>query len=928
MSVNSAGNFPNFLIQQPINTTVGAPQQFQAENSQIYSDQGSIFNATMPDIMTQVIDTQVEPVQINTTEFLENNASITDLLPPGVNTEGVSVQEFSAAEISGDLGTNGNIYGLSYNENTENVTLFVKMTAAGPIVVANQTNDGTSSITETFNPDGTTSVSTLDNTTGEETIEKFDDNHELTQQTEIKSQGKSVTTNYGEGGEITSTVEQNGSTSITRNADGQITNRTTDKGAFTVTENFSYNKDGSGTKTVSNGVDTTTVSFDSNGMVHTNIKNGETVNGLMKRLGVTKDSAIGQAIMQQTTTFTSADGKTVEGFNVGQDIKIPADLIDNNFKTNNLDVDAKAEINKFTEVQHQKEEQTRQEALDAAQIDNTPSEQPAKSRPQINLTRVNQQVKDIRESIDGAGTDLNLLKQTLNNIDPNELGNVLSIYENKTGHSLLSDIKGEWGLSDSTQNELVDIIADKAKQGAKAAGLSDYDIQEFINLDSLVHWDDDSEKGLNTKLKMLDGAISTAYSTAELSETEAASIIASENSIEVQTANDQFAAAREMDDNIGIAADAVLGWFGCTTIDDMTEKLGIEKDLAEILLTSAKDGDMESFKITYKQIFGQEFNPKTVAAYEEATTKYQMKRGYDDLNSNLTRVMQDINKFQHPERTSPGMRSFAECNPNFEKETMSGIQYLLKMDDAQFAEALDKYGGGLDGLKAMISDIKDNVTTMSTELGSYQSLNSDIKGLRANMFGGKDIIKDVEGFNKRQMATQIGANIIVDVAIAAATGPILGGAAKVVSLSSKGAKLTAQAARYINTAEKIAEGNKILKYGIKGTKVIAKSTAEGVTETALKNLAHGTNNSSGGEIAQATESNILEKLIKKTPLNKAARMAGASVDVVDLIKEHGGDIMSITMSSGTPRADLMSQLKIDADTANYIITNIRAELRA
>ena len=947
MSMN-IGNFnPNInpLIQQGANPTVALPQEGPNPMD------ASIFDMSAPEISAQEPTPATQFTAADTINFSTLNASIKGMLPDGLDAESVNVQQFSAAEISKDLGDIGTLTGVNYSSENGDITEFFANTASGPVRVAIETDNNETIVTQLFNAAGNeVSVSTINKDTGTETIEKFDDSHTLTQQIENKGNRQSVTTNY-ENGQPISTITQNGDVTTTKDAEGRITSRRTDKGSGGIeTENYTYNSDGS--TVVNKFTGQTEISQKHTSQTYTN-PNGVTYEVEYTEDGNTRMKAFDSNGGTKGLFIESSDlapGKLAKMAGFDSADEFMATVTDKNGKpSNKFNVNNSFALKGQVSAQQAAEfansrhtvQQNRTEGnnaytsrLEADATQNAPKQEaPAettapKFRPAVDQQRVTSQVRDLRTAIKGAGTDVNSLKQTLTDISPNELGTVLSSYEKAAGHSLLSDIDSEWGLSDKTKNQLVYMIADKAKQAATEAGMSNYEIENFINLDSLAHWDDDSEKGLNTKLKMLDGAINTAYSTAEISEIDAASIMASANDTAVQTANEIFTAAREKDDKFGIAADSVLGWFGCTTIDDMKKSLGIEGDLAEILVNSAKEGDMESFKITYKQIFGQEFNPKTVAAYEEATTKYQMKRGYDEFSHNLTTVLQNINKFQHPERTSPGMKSYAELNPNFENETMSGVKYLLRMDDAQFADTLSKYGGGLDGLKSMISDIQDNARSMSADLGDYQSLKSDIAGLRANMFGGKDIVKDVEDFNKRQMATQIGANIIVDVAIAAVTGPFLGGVAKVASLSAKGAKLTAQATRFISNAEKLAESSKIVKYGMKGTKFITKSAAEGVTETTVKNLAHNTDNSSWGEIFQSAETNAITAIIKKTPLGKTARIAGASVDIVDILSEHDNDIVRIALTSQMPRADLMSELKVDADTANYIISNIRAELRA
>ena len=407
-------------------------------------------------------------------------------------------------------------------------------------------------------------------------------------------------------------------------------------------------------------------------------------------------------------------------------------------------------------------------------------------------------------------------------------------------------------------------------------------------------------------------------------EVEAARIVANVNSSEVKTADAIFSDARKMDDNIGRAADTVLGWFGCTTIEDMTEKLGVEAKLAENLIKYAETGDMDNFKATYKEIFDRDFDAQTVMEYQEATTRYQMKRGYDDLRSHLTTRMQDITKFLDTRSPGPGLKTFAELNPNFEKEVMSGMQSMLKMSDAEFAETLEKYGGGLKGLRSLIGDIQKNVKSLSNELGSYDSINAEIKALRTGMFGEKDIVKDVEGFNKRQMATQIGANVLFDVALTVATGPILGATTAAISGVAKGAKMTTQAIRFVSTAQKLAEGSKVIQYGIKGGKMVA----TGVVVDAAKAEIRGTSRHSIDDIA----ANSAEKKVMSNVLAKAAQIttkqAGHVVGAASIISNYAGDIYNIATTSSTPRADLMASLKIDADTANYIIKQVRMELRA
>lgn len=966
MSVNVATSqtYINPLTTQ-INTgtnTGAAPLTPAQQYPEIFSNEGSLFNAALPTI--EIKPQASEPnffttPKLDVNDFInsDKNLSITSSLPQNCNL--ISVTKNNAPnEIFQALGMDSKgTYGVEYADaNNKSVTAY--FTSSEPqILLARQSIVDGKTVLETFDDNGKTIQKTI-KSNDVTTTQKYDSTGELTEESSFQN-GTTITTQFDNDGNPTSKVATRGSQSIDIDP---ITNKPTSRTSttiingesYTVKDTFSYNEDGSylvstedqlhpnrsqtktydaqgilqniqtstsnklkdGTLTTTRITDTqgnitskeadftgndgTTfkIKYDKDGNVLTTPKAGESFAQTASRLGIKQGTSMYEVFAQQNSQ-AAKDGYFQAG--IKDNVKIPNNLIGNiNIKELNINASQQNELyaQQVGTISTQK----------TATIDTT---QALSTENNINSTRVNEQADALYNAISGLGTDKTKLSDTLKNIEPNEIFAVLNKYEEKNKNTLLNDINSEWGLDKNTKDSFVDQIINKATKAAQNAGLSEYDIAEYINIKSKANWDAEGAEGLSSKLSALGGAVTAIQSSAQMSDVEAAKAMAQLNNNEVSIANKNFNTAREGDDNFGIAGDTVLGWFGCQTIDDMKKELNIETNLAQTLLDTANSGDIEGFKATYKQIFNTDFNPKAVAAYEEATENYRILSGLNETDKALSSQLREINYYRNYEKSTVPSEAL-----------LNNVRETMHLEEAQFTELLNKYGNNFDGLEGMLLDVRDNIEGMRSQLPNMDQINSEIKDLRNNMFGGKDIVKDIDGFNKRQMATQIGANIVVDIAIAAATGPVVGLVGGAVAAGARAVNVGAKAIKLANTASKLAETSKVAKWTLTGSKAIATSFAT----NGVRSAANGNEMKSADKILETTaEKTALKNTISKFA-NVSLKVAGKFVNAGYIAANYADDIYEIISSSNTPRADLIAKTGMDANTANKLLAEMKNNL--
>ena len=481
-------------------------------------------------------------------------------------------------------------------------------------------------------------------------------------------------------------------------------------------------------------------------------------------------------------------------------------------------------------------------------------------------------------------TTFNKMKEFLNTkITPDNIVGFLDAYEDaKRGdNSIIDTVMSEFTLfSNKPRNEVLTLINDKLCKAAEQAGVSDEDIAYArdafnSNLGDTVE--------MEKAVKFLLGAIKskqTVANTPEISIPDAMSEFSTMYSDTTNVATEIFEEARNEEGSIAKGADTVLGWFGCTTAEDMREKLGADAEAAEKLTQAAEavrknpqdKAAMKAFNDAYKETFGIEFDANKIAAREAAWTTYAAAESLATTAKNLKATFFD--------------RPVPKEYINFSQR----IRQVTGLSNEELDAVIESYSTNLNMpaqtdedkrqiLKQYVQDLGKNITEQYntvTQGKSLEQLKRDAELLDKSAFGTKDIVRDVIQYNENQaitaMVTEGGLEIAGTVALQFVPGLGQAASARLAASAAKWGNRGVKVANYLNKAEKGFAAAQKFQQGTKFTSTVANRTAQVVSQSAAAGAATATLGVIDGKDA--------EDIMRRTLMNMSFAGAGATSSVL------------------------------------------------
>lgn len=731
--------------------------------------------------------------------------------------------------------------------------------------------DGTKSVTE-YNSDGKTAKSTI-----------YDEAGKLvcTSEGEVDAQGRLIkgTATYPDGKKqaFANEYSENGDMVQTQYAEDGTTPKTklkVDK-SNKIKESVEYDKDGTSTKTTykedGKTVDKTT-SYDKNGKELLSYKTqyGDTLYEIVKsKYGVADHNTVMNIVKQIRELNKISSGSS----NIPKDLKLPSD-IDINGK--NYKLDNSKEVDKSSFVDGEKKAKADKKAAEETK------KQEETKQKQEKATKEGESIANaLKSDMDGVGTS-KTFSSNLKKINKDNVMETLDAYKKiSPSESLIQTISREWevgGLSMQERVDAINYIMDALVQKAKEAGVSEDDLFKAQNefntairtqVRSVGRMDmSEAEKAVD----FLHGAILAKQvgKNQNIDSKNARNIFVKNASDENATAQKVYSDARKEEGWAAKTGDTVLGWFGCTTKDDMDKKLG--KYSNDIKRLQEASGDEKKFRQVYYEVFGIEFDANKVAAYQAEKNNIQDAEVY----SNAMNVVKDVLSTSQS-KDYGSICSELKQKLNYDDKTINAIvdAYLKKN---KINNATDK-----DKKEMLIQFMNDTQKQCSQEYQrvtqgkSLEQMQEDLDLIRKSAFGTKDIVKDVIKYNENQLYTEMAVRGAAEVVgtIAVCWIPGVGEAACAKTAASL-AKFGYETTRLAKMASTMERGFQIVKTASQASKI-----TRGVTAVAGSGVATAAVNASDGRTAKET--------IKKTLMNMSFAGVGATAAEIAplLIKAFG-----------------------------------------
>ncbi len=687
-----------------------------------------------------------------------------------------------------------------------------------PKLLAKTTQFGDSTVSVAYNQDGiATKTSTIEN--GVTTMQTFDSAGQRVIEETVVGNGTSTTTKFDEQGNSLGSIQVKGAVTSEYSSDGTLTKKSIDKGNGLVYEStYSQNENGQTVETTKNPIgdvavttknaegksleqtvttqsgQTHSVKYDGNGNTKITVQNGETMAQIAQKFDCSVED-----LKSMNKTYGSGNQTY---FQAGQEIVVPGEVAADDARLTSRDSKEVAQA-KFTATQNEIEAKNRQieqgnQPIEDSVIDD--SEKTANRKAK--LREGGAIALKLYSDMNGIGTSPEIAEH-LDMINSENVVETLNTYKAKSrGEGLLTAITGEVFAMDLANKDPLNAISSALTERAENSGVAQTAIQKFKSEFENAKTGMLDRQKLQNAVDVLAGEISSKEINAtEVNTEEAIQRVANSWEVNVETATENFNAARELDSNIGVATDAVLGFFGCTTIDDMAEKLDLDAATAKKLTNASQTGDVEAFKSVYKEIFHRDFDPQLVASYDQTTLQYLEAKEYAELGNTMSYMLTNYNNAliqEHPDYKDPMQGLFGP--PPTSKEVASQIQARLQsqlnITAEQYNQLLESNGGDV---KTLLTNLKGGFDAMRDEITggkTFKQMEQDIANMELAIFGGNSAIADVAKFNKNQMITDIAGNIITDVAVGTALSLIPGGVAVA------GPKMAASAAKFTNLATK------------------------------------------------------------------------------------------------------------------------------
>lgn len=407
--------------------------------------------------------------------------------------------------------------------------------------------------------------------------------------------------------------------------------------------------------------------------------------------------------------------------------------------------------------------------------------------------------------------------------------------------SIIDTVTSEVGAGGTAaQKKVLLTIMDKLCAAAEKAGVSADDIKhartEFetsMNKEMNAALRRTNPKDMEKAVDFLRGAIVAKQTgnVQEMSDADAIAVFNEDFKANDTEAQNAYKDAREEEGWTAKVGDTVCGWFGCTTIDDMDEKLG--KNAADVKRLAEAAGNEAEFKKIYKEVFGVEFDKNKIAARDAALANYQQA---NNLSSSIN-ITSDILKKSNSLDYS-GLRN----------EIKNKFQY----DDATLDSVIDNYADLLDKNISSDTDRKEMLVrfleeTQNRSTAEYRELTKgktleqmgkDLDLLTKSAFGTNDIVKDVIQFNENQQTTEMVTDAAFEIAgtIALQFVPGLGqvAAARLAVSAAKWGTKAVKVVNYAAKAEKAFAATKKFQTMNKATQIGTQMANAGVATAAVE----------------------------------------------------------------------------------------------
>ncbi len=518
----------------------------------------------------------------------------------------------------------------------------------------------------------------------------------------------------------------------------------------------------------------------------------------------------------------------------------------------------------------------------------------------------------------------------LNRVNSENIIQVLDNYDkvvqkHTEDSSLVDTICSEVGASASNRKKALTYILNKMAMAARKAGVKESDItkakKDFTNSmnEEFAAVRRINPTNMEKALDFLRGAAvgaKLAKDTPEVSTKEAMNTFVHGSDVQDENGNvskqgglvdfdkeaqKAYKDAREAEGWVAKTGDWVCGLFGCTTIDDMDKKLG--KNAADVkkLAAAAESGNEAEFKKLYKDIFGIEFNPKTVAARQTAKENYEAAVAYDSSYKAFANLEKKTKNMDYA-----GIRNELKSSFEFKDEEIDALinAYAESKGFDTATDADKKYV-----LDAFIKDSKQIYLQEYHKLSkgkSLEQMNKDLDLLTKAAYGTNDIVKDVVKFNENQQMTEMVTSAALEIAgtIALQFVPGLGQMAaarlavsaakwgakgiKVANLANKAYKAASVVTKAQNASKKAQIATQMINAGV-ATAAVNLSDKKSVEETLRKTLM---NMSFAG--VGATSSVLAPKLMQSFGIADKAIANELAEEIINMAGSYG-----ITKLSGS-----------------------------
>ncbi len=431
----------------------------------------------------------------------------------------------------------------------------------------------------------------------------------------------------------------------------------------------------------------------------------------------------------------------------------------------------------------------------------------------------------------------------LHKVNKDNISMVLSQYKDlHPDESLIATICEEMG---SGRKEALNYLMTQLAAAARERGIPEADITKATTEFNVSKDAEFRKVGIINPAKMensmnfLHGLILGAdLKAGDINAAQAIDTITGAAAETYDTAKTTFDQAREEEGWIARTGDSVLGWFGCTTKEDMDLKLGEYKADVERLQNAQTEAE---FKTAYEDVFGVPFDSKKVAAYEAAVSDYSMANGYKNQMDKLRNLWADNTKYDNYESYRDAVSTSLKTD-NFEL-TPDEIDTIVN-EYTKTHPNVDKKAA----LTSIVSDMMVEQEEMFNQVAkgrTIEQMSAEVDTVRQGAFGTRDIVNDVIKYNANQQMTEMVFEAAGEIALTAAL-QVIPGAGQIAA-----AKLAVSAARWGS------RGLKVARYAAK-------------TEKALSRVNTAINTGKNANIVRA----------KKTMSNAAAAFTGTTA--VDL----------------------------------------------